>query len=957
VLKATGLNTECEQRSTPRQQNRHRPSPLRGRDEQVARISASIEEIENGHKSKLLLMQDEPGSGKTRLLLKAIGLAKKAGFAVVSGMSPFAGIPIDAPAESVPHVRRGGSVNGSAVSERPDPLRDLRVGLRGALERGPSLVVLDDLNLVETSVLIGLRDLIASVSARAVLWMLVFGPEDPGPGRQPADLVCGRFRVERMPKLTALTGEPLAQLVADHLDAVPDPDIVALAEGVGGNPRAVIELVRGLAEDGDVYVVEGRARLRELPAEAIGSRGRIRVPAPVPPRFTAMVQRNLRSLSPLTTNVLKLAAILGSPFAPMDLAVMLDKSPAELLPAFDEAFGRGILVDRANDFAFRGDPIWRVILDSVPSPMVVLLHKQAATRLMSRDDGMEAAALHLVHVAGPGDEEAVRIISAAATSLLTSDPATAASLALRGMELVEPEDGEHARLALTAVEALVRASHVERAIATAKKTIVQAASVGRAPVPAQAGAVAALRSWLATALLLQGHVQDAWVATSALTDRPGDPGGRAWPELTRLVVEFLTDDSGAVRHAAEILTTSDHCADAVTAGALTIRAWDRWRGGRFHDAIDLLGEAVETDRGSSHIPLLDPQWMLASILTRAGDFEKAAVCVEAAARKVPASHAAAVTEVLMASVHLAQGRLDEAERSARTGIEGLDGMCAPLLAPPAWRVLVLVALRRGSPSEAEEHLKSLEERYPRDSSRPWWPMRFLLRAQVADAQDGAKAAIEALAEIWASAGARRELVLQDPSVAACCVRWAMEADRPDIAKMVVNTAKSLCAGNEDVPALRVGMEHAQGLLLGEAEVLGEASRSYRDPWARAMAAEDHARLLLSRDDREGAIVELEQALDGYAAMGDEADVARVRADLRRLGVRRRHWKHAKRPVSGWDSLTGAEQRVAELVAKGLTNRQVASQLYVSPHTVGFHLRQVYRKLHLRSRQELIRYKA
>ena len=49
--------------------------------------------------------------------------------------------------------------------------------------------------------------------------------------------------------------------------------------------------------------------------------------------------------------------------------------------------------------------------------------------------------------------------------------------------------------------------------------------------------------------------------------------------------------------------------------------------------------------------------------------------------------------------------------------------------------------------------------------------------------------------------------------------------------------------------------------------------------------------------------------------------------------------------------------MAELVAKGLTNREVASQLYVSPHTVGFHLRQVYRKLDLRSRQHLIRYTA
>jgi len=46
--------------------------------------------------------------------------------------------------------------------------------------------------------------------------------------------------------------------------------------------------------------------------------------------------------------------------------------------------------------------------------------------------------------------------------------------------------------------------------------------------------------------------------------------------------------------------------------------------------------------------------------------------------------------------------------------------------------------------------------------------------------------------------------------------------------------------------------------------------------------------------------------------------------------------------------------VARLVASGLTNRQVASELFVSPHTVGFHLRQIYRKLSIQSRVDLAR---
>ena len=59
------------------------------------------------------------------------------------------------------------------------------------------------------------------------------------------------------------------------------------------------------------------------------------------------------------------------------------------------------------------------------------------------------------------------------------------------------------------------------------------------------------------------------------------------------------------------------------------------------------------------------------------------------------------------------------------------------------------------------------------------------------------------------------------------------------------------------------------------------------------------------------------------------------------------------PVSGWADLTDTQRMVAELVIDGLTNRD-AAQLFLSPHTIDFHLRQIYRKLGVRSRVELAR---
>ena len=59
-------------------------------------------------------------------------------------------------------------------------------------------------------------------------------------------------------------------------------------------------------------------------------------------------------------------------------------------------------------------------------------------------------------------------------------------------------------------------------------------------------------------------------------------------------------------------------------------------------------------------------------------------------------------------------------------------------------------------------------------------------------------------------------------------------------------------------------------------------------------------------------------------------------------------------MAGWESLRASELGIAKLVAEGLTNREVAARLFISPHTVDYHLRQVFRKLSIASRTELTR---
>jgi DNA-binding CsgD family transcriptional regulator len=61
------------------------------------------------------------------------------------------------------------------------------------------------------------------------------------------------------------------------------------------------------------------------------------------------------------------------------------------------------------------------------------------------------------------------------------------------------------------------------------------------------------------------------------------------------------------------------------------------------------------------------------------------------------------------------------------------------------------------------------------------------------------------------------------------------------------------------------------------------------------------------------------------------------------------------PIMGWPTLTEAERGVAEIIAEGVTNREAAARLYLSPHTIDYHLRQIFRKLGISSRVELARH--
>ncbi|MEU6073489.1 helix-turn-helix transcriptional regulator [Micromonospora sp. NPDC047074] len=92
--------------------------------------------------------------------------------------------------------------------------------------------------------------------------------------------------------------------------------------------------------------------------------------------------------------------------------------------------------------------------------------------------------------------------------------------------------------------------------------------------------------------------------------------------------------------------------------------------------------------------------------------------------------------------------------------------------------------------------------------------------------------------------------------------------------------------------------------------------------------------------------------------GDRVSADRVHADLRRrIALRAAPGVGDRRGDGGgaWESFSGVERAIARLVAEGMTNRQIATRVRLSPHTVNYHLRGLFRRLGISSRAELVRH--
>jgi DNA-binding CsgD family transcriptional regulator len=263
--------------------------------------------------------------------------------------------------------------------------------------------------------------------------------------------------------------------------------------------------------------------------------------------------------------------------------------------------------------------------------------------------------------------------------------------------------------------------------------------------------------------------------------------------------------------------------------------------------------------------------------------------------------------------------------------------------PLAW--LALLAAVQGDP--AYEHRRNMP---PRSAASAWAFSRAVLRPAALGGRATAAHAGDHSGALHHYA-AMRVPALRRMTVVERIAAAQRAGDHAHAQRELDEHAAYAAASR--LPWALAATEHARALLApaaGRGEALRTGARPPSGQRSDRRPCPDTARVreVLRRGQRRtDARMHLRAAVATFEDLGAEPLAARARTELRASGETPR-----KRNPSTLAALTPMEAQVARLVAQGLSNKDVGAQLWISPRTVGFHLRGVFAKLAISSRGEL-----
>jgi DNA-binding CsgD family transcriptional regulator len=901
-------------------------SGLVGRERERAAIGRLLGDARCGG-SGSLVVRGEPGIGKSALLDDAAQRAdgmlvlRTAGVDAESDLA-FAGLyglvrPIVGKLYQLVETHSRALAGALGLAPSPDPDRFLVSAavlslLAAAAEAGPVLCLVDDaqwLDLPSADALV-----FTARRLRADRLAMLFAARD-GEAR--------RFEAAGLPELVlAGVDERCAAQILDASahEAVPGVRARLLAEAAG-NPLALRELPTGLTA--------GQLRgLQPLP-EVI----------PLTPRLLSMFRRRIASLSGPTRIALLIAAADGTG----DLATVLRAAAGLELPAgaFDPAEGSGLIRTGDGTIKFLHPLARSALYEAAPLSQRQRVHRALASAL-------------------PGEEHADRRVWHQAVAALTADEAIAAALeasALRAQRRaghasaatafqraadLSPDESRRAGRLASAARAACDAGQPDRA----------GELIGRVLPHADGSLCARMLHLRGVIEARSGHMAEAVATLTEAADISTDPS---------LIIEMLAEAAQAAVEAG----------DPATAVALGARVREVWADSRraeftravvmgfasmfaaeyqqarvvFDDALKMAGELDDDPRAQI--------WAADAASTR---FDQGAG-LPFATRAVNLARRQGLLSVLPAALEQQSMELfwnssfDLAYAAAEEGYRlsldlglGRDSHLA---------MMACVEAVWGREAAAREHADRVAALGRRTAGTYLITIMRAALGLLELAAGRPDQAADTLLDITAV-----ELPEVNPLIAVVSVPDAVEANvragRP--AEKLEAPLARFRAWVRQVPT------DGRCSLLARCEALlakrppdqafAEAARLAHGlpPFQRARTELLYGEWLRRDRKRIEARAHLRAAAGLFRTLGAVPWAERAEAELRATGETAR-----RREPSALDGLTPQELQIAGLAAQGLTNREIAAHLFLSPRTVEYHLGKVFTKLRIASRTELIRY--
>jgi DNA-binding CsgD family transcriptional regulator len=904
---------------------------LYGRDPERARIGELLDGARSS-RSAVLVVSGEPGVGKSALLEAARDQA--GGMRILSGggvesetQLPFAALhqivrPILRYVENLPQTQaaalRGALGLAAGGSDRFLVSLAVLSLLAEAAERRPLLCLVDDAQWLDDASADALLFVARRLDAEGIA--MLFAARE-GELR--------RFEAPGLPELRLGGLDPVAAaaLVDSHAGVALSSEIRdRLVLETGGNPLALLELSPALTE---AQLSGAEALLAPMPVSARVERAFLtRVDRLREESQTLLLVAAVDDTGELAT-VLRAAAQLGA--------------AAEALDSVEQA---GLVHVRGTRLELRHPLVRSAVYQAAPLSQRHAAHRALASVLDGEVDA-DRRVWHRAAATVEPDPSVVEELEQVAQRARRRSGFAAASLAFERAAALTPDEEHRARRLTAAGENAWFAGRAERALMLLE---------GARPLVSEPIQRADVDRFLGLIEMTRGVPSDACrFLLRAATDVAPIDGERALELLNiaglaaayagdleaavaiaEVASGLVVEETPFVRMLAQLLIgLGAHAERDFAAAAAMLR-----------EALELAEEVDDDAAGEQPVALL----FAGRAALYLGDDQAAYRTHHQAAAQARASGAFSIVAQILPRLAIAElwaGRWPSAAANAREGLQLAREIGQHDLAAQQLVMLALLAAARGS----EDECRSLAA-----ESRELASARGLgIVAEIAQ---------WALALLELGLGRAEEALRRCREISTTMVVFWGALDRIEAAIRAGEREAATSfleafepwAESSGVAWPRAVVLHCRALLSEDDSEAGRLFVAALDAHAGAGRPFEHARtelaygeLLRRARHRVEARKHLHAALDGFEGLGATLWAERARVELRASGQTAR-----KRDPSTRAELTEQELQIARFVAEGLTNREVAAQLFLSPRTIDFHLRNVYRKLEISSRTALAR---